>query len=76
MKLISTEIVEKNGVKYQIDTYDNEMVIEYIWQDPNAPAPEPMPEPQDEPINQQELLESMALDLEYLVTLKNMEGGE
>lgn len=34
------------------------------------------PEPQDEPIDQQELLESMAIDLEYLVTLKNMEGGE
>lgn len=45
MKITKTEVVEENGVKYQIDTYESGATVKFLWQDPNAPIPEPEPIP-------------------------------
>lgn len=71
MRIISTEIIEENGCKYTVTTYENGAVSKVIYPDPNAepPAPEPLPELSDA----DEAILNTAANVEYLVALKELE---
>lgn len=50
MKLISEEIIEENGLKYKVETYDNGAIVKTAWSDePIEPIEtiEPVYEPSD-----------------------------
>lgn len=74
MKIIKTEVVEIDGIKYQIDTYDTGTTVRTLWTDPDAPRPEPEPEPEPA-ITDREMLEAIALNMEYLTALNEIEEG-
>lgn len=70
MKIVNTEIVEIDGVKYQIDTYDTGAVVKYPWTDPDAPQPEPEPQPTPTPsITMEELNQNQLTIMEALTDL-------
>lgn len=71
---IKTEFFDKNGIKYQRDIFEHGETIEFPCVDPDEPVSPPKPE--DEPIPIDEMLESMALNIDYLVALQGMEGGD
>lgn len=72
MRVISTEIIEENGCKYTVTTYENGAVSKIICPDPNAepPAPEPLPELS----SIEEAALNTAANVEYLVALKELEA--
>ena len=69
MKLINTEEIEKDGNIYIKETYDNGTTVEYL-----KPSGDP-PEPEEPPVTMEEMIESIALNTEYLVVLAELEGG-
>lgn len=70
MNIINTEIIEENGVKYEVDTYDNGMVVKYPWVDPDAPQPEPEPQPTPTPsVTMEELNANQLTIMEALTDL-------
>ena len=36
LKIISTEIVEENGLKYKVDTYNNGAIVRAVYTEPSA----------------------------------------
>ena len=72
MTLVTQEELDIEGNIYIKETYDNGTTVTYL-------KPEPIPEPidpQDLPPTQDELLESIALNTEYLVVLAELGGSE
>lgn len=47
-EIVNVEIIERDGQKYKVTTYDDGLVEEIIYYDnPPEPTPEPEPEPTD-----------------------------
>lgn len=68
MKIVNTEVVEIDGVKYEVDTYDTGAIVKYPWTDPDEPQPEPEPEP-EETVSTAEMLEAVLINTEYIMAL-------
>ena len=66
--IIHTEEFVENGITYIRNTYDSGTIEEYIKPIPNPNPPEP-------PISDRELMETTALNTEYLVTLAELGGS-
>ena len=67
MNIISTEIIEEQGHKYIIETYDNGTVVKSAYSEEYIPEPLPTLSETDEAI-----LNTNA-NVEYLVALKELE---
>ena len=66
--IVKTEEFTVNGITYIRNTYDSGTIEEYI-------KPVPIPEPPEPPISDRELMETTALNTEYLVTLAELGGS-
>ena len=65
MKIVKTEIIEEDGTKYKVDTYDNGAVVKVTYSD------EPITEPEhieSEPTTE-EILADIQVNTDYLVCL-------
>lgn len=70
MKILSTEIIEENGQKYEIKTFDNGAKVKIAYSDePIDPLPEPLPTLSE---TDEAILNTNA-NVEYLVALKELE---
>lgn len=65
MKVISTEIIEESGIKYEVWTYENGAKMKSIY---NKPQPQPQPEMSE---TEQAIFETQA-NTEYLITLSEL----
>lgn len=71
MELISKEIIEVEGERYWLETYNTGATVQYPWVDPNAPALEPTPEPESEPTDTEMIMDAIATV--YEAVLENKE---
>lgn len=60
MKLISEEIIEEDGQKYKVETYDNGAVVKSAWSDEPMPEPEPVEPEEPDPTQLDNIEESLA----------------
>lgn len=67
MKIISEEIIEIDGFKYNQTTYDNGTVIREIYNE----NPVPIPEPEDS-VNMEEVLLEIQVNTEHLICLNEI----
>lgn len=70
--MIRTEIIEENGIKYRVETYDDGTKVKTIYVE-NLPAPEPKPQPLHELSETEEAIMNTDANVEYLVALKELE---
>ena len=72
-----SEIVEEDGIKYQIDHYEGGGTVKYQWVDPDAPPPPEPPEWTHDLISDeaQAMLE-MQENIQYLVDLAEINNEE
>ena len=65
-----SEVVEEDGIKYQIDHYEGGGTIKYPWVDPDAPPPPAPPEYLNDLVDDYtESQLEMAANIQYLVDL-------
>ena len=65
MKIVKTEIIEEDGTKYKVYTYDNGAVVKVTYSDEPIPEPEPI---ESEPTTE-EILADIQINTDYLVCL-------
>ena len=65
MKIIKTEIVEENGNKYKVETYDKGAEVKATYSDEHITEPEPI---ESEPTTE-EILADIQVNTDYLVCL-------
>lgn len=66
------EIVEENGIKYRVETYDDGTKVKSMYVE-NLPAPEPTPQTLPELSETEEAIINTNANVEYLVALKELE---
>ena len=66
-----TEIIEENGVMYRVETYDEGTKVKSLYGE--TPSPEPTPQTLPEMSETEEAILNTNANVEYLLTLKEME---
>ena len=70
MKIILTEIIEEQGQKYKVETYDNGTIVKSAYSDKPI---DPLPEPKPTLSETDEAILNTNANVEYLVALKELE---
>lgn len=66
------EIIEENGIKYRVETYDDGTKVKSLYVE-TPPAPEPTPQTLLEISETDEAILNTSANVEYLVALKELE---
>lgn len=66
------EIVEENGIKYRVETYDDGTRVKSLYVE-SSPAPKPTPQKLTEISETEEAILNTNANVEYLVALKELE---
>lgn len=67
------EIIEENGIKYQVETYDDGTKVKSVYSETPSTPPEPTPQTLLEISETDEAILNTSANVEYLVALKELE---
>ena len=68
LKIISPEIVEENGLKYKVDTYNNGAIVKAVYTEPSAPTEPELSE-------MEETIMDTNTKVSYIECLMELSGG-